>query len=117
SPSFSGDGSRITFESRRDGNAEIYVMNADGTGQTRLTNNSTNNAFSPATPFQATSGASINGGQNITYAGSPPPSALIWASGAPGANLAKGYDYELQLPSTIPIDQFSVYIVYTVIGN
>lgn len=30
---------RIAFESDRDGNYEIYVMNADGTGQTRLTNN------------------------------------------------------------------------------
>ncbi|HEY0514594.1 MAG TPA: hypothetical protein VGH73_22015 [Thermoanaerobaculia bacterium] len=30
---------RIAFESRRDGNSEIYVMNADGTGQTNLTHN------------------------------------------------------------------------------
>jgi len=28
---------RIVFESDRDGNKEIYVMNADGSGQTRLT--------------------------------------------------------------------------------
>ncbi len=32
------DGSRIAFVSNRDGNFEIYVMNADGSGQTRLTN-------------------------------------------------------------------------------
>jgi dipeptidyl aminopeptidase/acylaminoacyl peptidase len=33
-------GTKIAFNSYRDGNgAEIYVMNADGTGQTRLTNN------------------------------------------------------------------------------
>jgi len=31
---------RIAFVSNRDGNSEIYVMNADGTGQTNLTNNS-----------------------------------------------------------------------------
>src|ERR1044072_7519484 len=31
--------SRIAFDSTRDGNYEIYVMNADGTSQTRLTNN------------------------------------------------------------------------------
>jgi uncharacterized protein YjdB len=37
-PAFSADGSRIAFVSQRDGNAEIYVMNADGTGTTRLTN-------------------------------------------------------------------------------
>lgn len=41
-PSFSPDGLQIAFESDRnfvDGNIEIYVMNADGSGQTRLTNN------------------------------------------------------------------------------
>ena len=31
---------RIAFESESDGNVEIYVMNADGTGLTNLTNNS-----------------------------------------------------------------------------
>ncbi len=30
---------KIAFTSERDGNFEIYVMNADGTGQTNLTNN------------------------------------------------------------------------------
>lgn len=40
SPRYSPDGSKIVFQSRRDGLEEIYVMNADGTGQTRLTNNS-----------------------------------------------------------------------------
>jgi TolB protein len=33
------DGTKIAFESDRDGNNEIYVMNADGSNQTRLTNN------------------------------------------------------------------------------
>jgi len=37
-PAFSPDGSRIAFVSLRDGNAEIYVMNADGTGAVRITN-------------------------------------------------------------------------------
>jgi len=36
-PAFSFDGSRIAFVSQRDGNAEIYLMNADGTGTTRVT--------------------------------------------------------------------------------
>ena len=30
---------KIAFVSYRDGNSEIYMMNPDGTGQTRLTNN------------------------------------------------------------------------------
>ncbi len=37
-PAFSPDGSRVAFVSQRDGNAEIYVMNADGTGTTRISN-------------------------------------------------------------------------------
>ena len=36
-PDFSPDGRRIVFRSMRDGNAEIYLMNADGTGVQRLT--------------------------------------------------------------------------------
>ena len=37
-PYWSSDGTRITFISNRDGNNEIYVMDADGSNQTRLTN-------------------------------------------------------------------------------
>lgn len=37
SPSWSPDGTRIAFGSSRDGNPEIYVMEADGTNQTRIT--------------------------------------------------------------------------------
>ena len=38
-PPGSARSGQIAFVSRRDGDTEIYVMNADGTGQTRLTNN------------------------------------------------------------------------------
>jgi Tol biopolymer transport system component len=38
-PSWSADGSKLAFTSFRDDNDEIYVMNADGTEQTRLTVN------------------------------------------------------------------------------
>jgi uncharacterized protein YjdB len=37
-PAFSPDGSRIAYVTQRDGNAEIYVMNADGTDARRITN-------------------------------------------------------------------------------
>jgi hypothetical protein len=30
---------KIAFGSERDGNSEIYIMNADGSGQTKLSNN------------------------------------------------------------------------------
>lgn len=39
SPSWSADGSKIVFMSRRDGNAEVYKMDADGDNERRLTNN------------------------------------------------------------------------------
>ena len=38
---------KIAFDTNRDGNEEIYVMNPDGTGQTRLTNNAASD-FGPA---------------------------------------------------------------------
>ena len=38
-PVWSPDGSKIAFESNRDGNAEVYVMNADGSALRNLTNN------------------------------------------------------------------------------
>jgi Tol biopolymer transport system component len=37
-PTWSPDGMQMAFRSQRDGNDEIYVMNADGTCQTNLTN-------------------------------------------------------------------------------
>ena len=37
-PAWSPDGSRIAFTSDRDGSVDIYAMNADGSGVTRLTN-------------------------------------------------------------------------------
>src|SRR3990170_1838494 len=36
---FPGTNGKIAFESDRDGNYELYTMNADGSGQTNLTNN------------------------------------------------------------------------------
>jgi Tol biopolymer transport system component len=44
-PSFSPDGHYILFSSYRDGNWEIYRMNADGTGQTNLTQNPAQDTF------------------------------------------------------------------------
>lgn len=41
---------KLVFESYRDGNAEIYSMNADGTGQTNLTNNSARDRDASVSP-------------------------------------------------------------------
>jgi TolB protein len=45
-PNWSPDGSRIAFESNRDGGVDIYVMNADGTDPVKLTSGS-HPAWSP----------------------------------------------------------------------
>jgi len=42
---FPGANGWVAFDSDRDGNGEIYKMNADGTGQTRLTNNTAFDEF------------------------------------------------------------------------
>ena len=49
-PRYSPDGSKIVFQSPRNGQSEIYVMNSNGTAQTRLTNNAASDtapAWSP----------------------------------------------------------------------
>jgi TolB protein len=50
SPAWSRDGKRIAFYSERDGNAEIYVMNADGTGVTRLTTTTADEGYPAWSP-------------------------------------------------------------------
>ena len=47
---FPGANAKIAFASDRDGNFEIYVMNADGTGQTNLTNNAAIDSIQPGRP-------------------------------------------------------------------
>jgi hypothetical protein len=42
---FSPDGSKIAFVYDRDGNGKIYIINIDGSGQTRLTNNPAEDIF------------------------------------------------------------------------
>jgi Tol biopolymer transport system component len=46
---------KIVFVSSRDGNSEIYLMNADGSGQQRITNNS----FTDVTPALSPDGSKI----------------------------------------------------------
>ncbi len=41
---------KIAFTSDRDGNSEIYLMNADGSGQTRITNNSVRDDYPTWSP-------------------------------------------------------------------
>ncbi len=47
---WSADGRRIAFVTDRDGNPEIYVMNADGTDQTRLTTDPASDSYPTWSP-------------------------------------------------------------------
>ena len=51
-PSWSADGSRIVFHSDRDGNGEIYLMNADGSGIERLTRHPASDGYPCWSPDQ-----------------------------------------------------------------
>ncbi len=79
-PAFSPDGSRIAFVTQRDGNPEIYVMNADGTGVTRVTNDPQVDgrpAFAPD-------------GQSIVFHSSRPAGKQeIWAVNLDGTGLTQ----------------------------
>lgn len=81
-----------------------------------LVSSSANSPFSASTAFQKTAGTPYNANQNITYAGTPPASALVWASPS-GGTVSRGFDYQIRLPGSIPIDKFNVYVVYTVVAN
>ena len=48
--SFSPDGSKILFAANHDGDLEIYVVNADGTDQRQLTENSKQDFFPSWSP-------------------------------------------------------------------
>lgn len=84
-PEWSPDGRRIVFMSKRDGNPEIYVMNADGSEQRNLTNDrhvDTRPHWSPD-------------GQSIGFASSRNGNGQIYKMAADGSglvNLTKSND-------------------------
>jgi Tol biopolymer transport system component len=78
-PDFSPDGSKIVYTSFRNGNEDIFVMNADGTGKKNLTRNSawdTDPAFSPD-------------GRSIVFASNRDGDQEIWRMRASGSNPTK----------------------------
>lgn len=70
---------RIAFVSERDGNAEIYVMNADGSGVARLTND-------PAPDYMATWSPD---GTKLAFVSERAGPADIWVMNADGAGLTR----------------------------
>jgi len=89
-PAWSPDGTKIAFDSTRDGHSEIYVMNADGSSPTRLTENTVGD-FSPAWSPDGSSIAfvSTRDGQADIY--------IMDADGSDVTRLTENSIYEISL--------------------
>jgi TolB protein len=84
-PVWSPDGSKIAFTTNRDGNPEIYVMNADGSGVRRMTN-------SPS--IDVTPTWSPNGGQIAWVSDrTGPPKIYIMNADGTGQRVLGGDSY------------------------
>jgi TolB protein len=75
-PVYSPDGKRIAFLSQRDGNSEIYVMNRDGSGVRRLTNNTAGDSTPTWSPTSA----------QIAFTSDRSGSPQLWVMDADGLN-------------------------------
>ena len=78
-PRWSPDGTRIAFYSDRDGDYELYLMNADGSGVAKLTEDDVPEgrpSFSPD-------------GAQLAFAAGEGEQAEIWTIGVDGANLTQ----------------------------
>ena len=101
-PAFSPDGSRIAFVSQRDGNAEIYVMNADGTGATRLTNDPQPDGRPGFTP---------DGQSVVFHSARPAGKQQIWVVNVDGTGLTQlTRDSVNSAPSVSPDGQTIAYV-------
>ncbi len=76
SPSWSPDGKQLTFYSDRDGNSEIYTMDADGTHVKRLTNDPASDGYPQFSPD----------GDKITFDSDRSGNYEIWVMDANGEN-------------------------------
>jgi TolB protein len=75
-------GGQIAFMSTRDGNWELYVMNQDGSGLKRLTNNAANDGLPAWSPD----------GKTIAFASNQGGGWAIWAMSPDGSNRRKLFD-------------------------
>jgi hypothetical protein len=105
-PSWSPDGTKIAFTSNVDGNDEIYVMNSDGTGVTRLTNS----AASDSDPAWSPDGLRIafmsdrDGNQEI-YVMNADGSGQDRITNNPAADYSPAWGIPTPTPNSIPHPQ------------
>jgi hypothetical protein len=76
SPAGSPNGQSVAFMSQRDGNWELYRVNLDGTGITRLTDNGANDGLPAWSPD----------GNSIAFVSSRDGGWAVWAMNADGSN-------------------------------
>jgi Tol biopolymer transport system component len=79
SPSWSPDGQRLAFYSERDGRGDIYVMNADGSGEQRLTDTAADEGYPSWSPD----------GRTITFDSDRDGNFEIYAMDADGGNVRR----------------------------
>ena len=73
------EGDRVAFMSNREGNWEIYIINLDGTGLTRLTNNAANDGLPTWSPD----------GKTIAFVSDQDGGWAMWAMSPDGSNRRK----------------------------
>jgi Tol biopolymer transport system component len=96
-PRWSPDGEWIVFDSTRDGNYEIYIMRADGSEQTRLTENPWQDLF----PIFSSDGLRILFGSNRDGWAPEPRRSQIYSMALDGSDVRDltrlGYDWHYPL--------------------
>ncbi len=75
-PAGSPDSQSVAFMSQRDGNWEVYRVNLDGTGLTRLTNNGANDGLPVWSPD----------GKSVAFVSNRGGGWAVWAMNADGSN-------------------------------
>ena len=88
-PVWSPDGQKIAFASKREGNWELYVMNADGSGQRNLTRNAANDYLYDAQPWSP-DGRKLVFGRDRNGDGGSDHIYVINADGSGERNLTRG---------------------------
>ena len=83
-PALSPDGKRVLFMSRREGNWEVYIINVDGSGMKRLTNDPANDGLPTWSPD----------GNAIAFVSNRGGPWAIWAMTPEGAGLRQLFTME-----------------------